>query len=86
MIRILAEILAFFAAPFALYFLWLIARLANPFAVDRWTRRVLLPLLVAGLAATIFGQLALGALAPRSEGGYVPAHLENGRIVPGRMQ
>ena len=86
MIRALSEALAYFAAPFALYTCWLIARLINPFAVDRWTRAVLLPLVAAGLAVTVGGLLLAGLTAPRSEGGYVPAHIENGRIVPGRMR
>lgn len=86
MIRAVTEALAFFAAPFALYVCWLIVRLVNPFAVDRWTRAVLLPLVVAGLGASLVGLLLAGVFAPRAEGGYVPAHIEDGRIVPGVMR
>ena len=86
MIRALGEPLAFFALPFVIYTVWLARRLVNPFANERWTRRVLLPLSLAGLVFAVAGLLVLGLTAPRYEGGYVPAHLENGQIVPGRMR
>ncbi len=86
MIRALGEPLAFFVLPFLLYAGWLALRLVNPFANERWTRRVVLPLSLAGLVFAVAGLLVLGATATRYEGGYVPAHLENGHIVPGRMR
>ena len=86
MIRAIGETLAFFAIPFVLYVAWLAVRSLNPFAVDRWTRTVVLPLGIAGLLAAVAGLLLAGFDAPRHEGGYVPAHIEGGRIVPGRMQ
>jgi hypothetical protein len=30
--------------------------------------------------------IAFGIFAPRHAGAYVPAHIENGKLVPGRMQ
>jgi hypothetical protein len=30
--------------------------------------------------------LILGVLAPRHSGAYVPAHIENGTLVPGRIE
>ena len=86
MIRVLPRLLLFFLVPFVLYLLWLAARWENPLVVDRWTRRVLVPLSLAGLGCVLAGLVIIGVTAPRYEGGYVPAHLEGGRIVPGRMQ
>ncbi len=86
MARALTEPLVFFTVPFALYVAVLLVQLINPFDIDRWTRRVVLPLMLAGLVLAVGSIVAVGVLAPRYEGGYVPAHEENGRIVPGRMQ
>ena len=86
MIRALPRLLVFFLLPFLLYVVWLAARWENPMAVDRWTRKVLGPLALAGLACVILGLVLTGLAAPRYEGGYLPAHVEDGRIVPGRMK
>ena len=86
MIRALSEPLVFFTVPFAIYVLWLAVRLINPFAVERWTRRVILPLALTGLVLAVGSLLIIGLTAPRYEGGYVPAHIEHGRIVPGQMR
>ena len=57
-----------------------------PLAVEHWTRGRLSWLALAGLAAAAFGLVVLNAFAPRGHGRYVPAHLENGVIVPGRFE
>lgn len=85
MIRTLPRLLAFFLVPFVLFLIYLLLRRENPMVVDRWTR-VLIQLVGAGLAFVILGLVITGLTAPRYEGGYLPAHVENGRIVPGRMQ
>lgn len=86
MIRVLPRLLVFFLVPFLLYLLWLAARWENPLVVDRWTRKVLVPLSLAGLGCVLAGLLVVGLTAPRYEGGYLPAHVEDGRVVPGRMR
>lgn len=86
MIRALSEPLVFFLVPFALYAGFLLLQLLNPLAIDNWTRRVVVPLALAGLLLAVGSLVVLGVMAPRYEGGYVPAHEENGRIVPGHMQ
>ena len=86
MIRALSEPLIFFLVPFALYVVLLLVQLLNPFLIDNWTRRVVIPLTLAGVLLAVGSLVVLGLLAPRYEGGYVPAHEENGRIVPGRMR
>ena len=86
MIRVLPRLLVLFLVPFLFYLLWLAARWEIPLAVDRWTRKVLVPLSLAGLGCILGGMVALGLTAPRYEGGYLPAHVEDGRVVPGRMK
>jgi hypothetical protein len=39
-----------------------------------------------GLAAAVLGLVAVNAFAPRGRGVYVPAHVENGILVPGRIE
>lgn len=86
MIRTLPRLVAVFLLPFLLYLAWLALRRVNPLALDPWTRRVVLRLTAAGLGCVVLGLLVLGLAAPRYEGGYMPAHVENGRIVSGRMR
>lgn len=86
MARALAEPLVFFTVPFALYVAFLLVQLINPFAIDKWTRRVVVPLTLAGLVLAVGSVVLVGIFADRHEGGYLPAHIENGRIVPGHMQ
>ncbi len=86
MVRVLTEPLLFFTFPFLVYAVVLVAQLVNPFGVDHWTRRVVVPLTLAGLILAVGSIVLVGLLAPRYEGGYVPAHEENGHIVPGQMR
>jgi Na+/H+-dicarboxylate symporter len=84
--RPLVESLGLFLLPFAVFALYLGLRLRYPLAVEHWTRGRLSWLALAGLGAAALGLLALNAFAPRGHGLYVPAHLENGVIVPGRFE
>ena len=84
--RPLLESLGLFLLPFAVFAVYLAARLKYPLAVEHWTRGRLSWLALSGLAAAALGLLALNAFAPRGHGLYVPAHLQNGVIVPGRFE
>ena len=84
--RVLLESAGLFLLPFAVFALYLILRARYPLAVEHWTRGRVSWLALAGLAAATLGLLALDALAPRGHGRYVPAHLDNGVIVPGRFE
>ena len=86
MIRALFETVGLFLAPFARFALYLALRLRYPLAVEHWTRGRLSWLALTGLAAATLGLALLTALAPRGHGRYVPAHIENGIIVPGRFE
>ena len=68
MIRALGEPLVVFLIPFAIYVAWLAVRLVNPFAIDRWTRRVVIPLAFCGLVLAVGALVVLGVTAPRVRG------------------
>lgn len=84
--RVVLEPVAFFAAPFVVYALYLALRLRYPFALSAWSRMTVSILTLVGLAAAVAAVFGFGLIAPRHLGPYVPAHLENGRLVPGRFQ
>ncbi|WOJ90176.1 DUF6111 family protein [Methylocapsa polymorpha] len=84
--RIMLEPALLFASPFVVYLIYLALRRTYPFAVDHWTHSAVSSLALAGLVIAVAGMLAFGIFAVRHEGAYVPAHIENGRLVPGRLQ
>jgi hypothetical protein len=86
MARAIFETVGLFLLPFAAFALYLVLRARFPLEVEHWTRGRLSWLALAGLAAAAVGLIALNAFAPRGHGRYVPAHLENGVIVPGRFE
>ncbi len=75
-----------FLLPFLLYAVWLLLNRRMPFARDHWGRGVVSSLTLLGLAAAVLGMLAFGIFADRRLGAYVPAHIENGSVVPGHIQ
>jgi hypothetical protein len=86
MLRLTAEGVALFLVPFAAYAALLLL-------ATRWPRlrqaglgghRLVVASCGAGLV--VLGLLALGLLSGRERGAYVPAHIENGQLVPGRIQ
>ncbi len=80
------EPLAFFFAPFALYAIFLALRARYPLEVEHWTGAKVSILTLAGLAAAVLSLIAVNLLSPRGHGVYVPAHEENGVLVPGRFE
>jgi hypothetical protein len=84
--RIVLEPLALFLSPFAIYAVYLVLRLRYPLEVEHWTRGRVSILSLIGLAAAVLGLVTLNAFAPRGRGVYVPAHVENGVLVPGRIE
>ncbi len=62
---------------------------ATPYGRDHWGGGVvstLTTLTLLGLVIAVIGMFAFGIFADRHLGAYVPAHIENGVVVPGRMQ
>jgi hypothetical protein len=86
MLRVLLEPALLFALPFAVYILYMAMRRRYPFAVEAWSHSRVATLALAGLAVAVIGVIALGAFAPREQGAYVPAHVENGRLMPGHFE
>ena len=87
MIRPLATELVLFLIPFALYGVYLWATRAGVLDVSSWRLQTLAWLTIAalGLMAGSFLFIAEFTGAPPGSA-YVPAHMENGRLVPGVQQ
>lgn len=84
--RTLLEPLALFLSPFAAYAVYLTLRARYPLEIGHWTTGRVSVLTLMGLAAAVLGLVTLNLLAPRGHGTYVPAHQENGVLVPGRIE
>jgi heme/copper-type cytochrome/quinol oxidase subunit 3 len=87
MIRPVMTELALFLAPFAAYVVFLWATRAGVVHPQSWSLPVLGWLTIAALVLMIGSFVVLAQFSgspPRST--YQPAHLENGRLVPGRMK
>lgn len=83
MIRQLAIGAALFLTPFAAYALFLQVWPAAPKA-SGWSPVALLRLTIAAMVLTIAGFAAWAQYGGAPPGAaYVPAHMENGRFVPG---
>ena len=83
--RAILETILLFSLPFALYAAFHLALLRWPFVSEPWSRGVVSTLAIAGLLVAVIGLLAIG-LSTRNLGTYVPAHIENGRLAPGRFE
>jgi Family of unknown function (DUF6111) len=86
MARNVLESLALFLSPFAVYALYVVLRAGYPLEVEHWTRGRVSVMALIGLAAAVLGLVAVNAFAPRGRGVYIPAHVENGVLVPGRFE
>jgi Family of unknown function (DUF6111) len=86
MAREVLEPLALFLVPFAAYAIYLLLRARYPLEVEHWTGFRVSIMTLIGLAAAVLGLVVLDAFAPRGHGVYVPAHEENGVLVPGRIE
>jgi Family of unknown function (DUF6111) len=86
MARNVLESLALFLSPFAVYALYIALRAGYPLEVEHWTRGRVSVMALIGLAAAVLGLVAVNAFAPRGRGVYIPAHVENGVLVPGRFE
>jgi amino acid transporter len=80
------ESLLFFLAPFILYAGLLLLRRNRPFSQYYWRVQTISGLTIAGLAVAVAGLFFFGLTAERHRGAYIPAHIENGKLVPGRLE
>lgn len=87
MIRPLLTEIAFFLVPFLLYAVFLIATRAGVFDPESWSWPVIGTLTIVALALVFVSFFVLAQFygaPPHSS--YVPAHMEDGRLVPGGHQ
>jgi hypothetical protein len=84
MIRPVLTELAIFLIPFVAYALFLIATRSGVLASSSWPMHLVAKLVLGSLLLVIisFVLLAHFSGAP-PDSTYVPAHIENGRLVPG---
>ena len=86
MLRAALESLGLFAIPFIAFTIYLVLRARYPLEIEHWTRGRVSTLTLLGLAIAAFGLFFFGLNAPRGHGVYVPAHIENGVLVRGRIE
>ncbi len=87
MIRQVAIELALFLAPFAGYALFVWAAREGVISASTWSPPRLIWLTAAALALVIAGFVGLAQFGGAPPGStYVPAHMENGRFVPGTQK
>ena len=84
--RTVLDPLMLFLSPFAVYALYLVLRARYPLEVEHWTRERVSIMTLIGLAVAVLGLVAINAFAPRGRGVYIPAHIENGVLVPGHIE
>ena len=84
MIRPVLTEVAIFLIPFVAYALFLVATRAGVFASSSWPAHLIAKLVLGSLLLVVisFVLLAHFSGAP-PDSTYVPAHMENGKLVPG---
>ena len=84
MIRPALSEVGIFLIPFAVYALFLIATRSGLMAQSSWPLHVIAKLVLGSLILVVISFILLARFsgaAPNST--YVPAHVENGKLVPG---
>jgi Family of unknown function (DUF6111) len=84
MIRPALTEVGIFLIPFVVYALFLIATRSGLLVQSSWPVRVIGRLLIGSLLLVVISFILLAQFsggAPNST--YIPAHIENGRLVPG---
>jgi len=84
MIRPVLTELAIFLIPFVAYAIFLIATRAGVFTSSSWPAHLIAKLVLGSLLLVVisFVLLAQFSGAP-PDSTYVPAHIENGKLIPG---
>ncbi|MEK4034634.1 DUF6111 family protein [Methylocystis sp. IM3] len=83
--RAFLETTLLFLTPFLVYVAFQLLQRRWPFVAELWHGRIVSALVIAGLLLAIAGVVAAG-FTSREQGAYVPAHVENGRLVPGAFR
>jgi len=85
MTRAIIQEAVLFLLPFVAFAVYLIIRRRDPLAWSSWSDQSVW-LVIAGLACVIVSLVGAGLLADRQTGEFVPTHIEDGRVVPGRFK
>jgi hypothetical protein len=84
MIRPISIEVALFLTPFVVYAAFLLATRAGILQVSAWTLPRLAALVIASLVLVVGSFLVLAQFSGSPPGStYVPAHVEDGKFVPG---
>jgi hypothetical protein len=84
MIRPLFTEIALFVAPFVIYAIYLWATQAKIIDLEAWDPRTVAGLTIAALVLMLVSFVLIAEFSGAPPGSsYVPAHVENGRVVPG---
>jgi heme/copper-type cytochrome/quinol oxidase subunit 3 len=84
MIRTVLTEVALFATPFAIYAAFLVATRSGVTLPEAWTMRRIAALVIVSLLLVVGSFLVLAQFSGAPPGStYVPAHVENGKFVPG---
>lgn len=87
MIRPILTELSLFLLPFVLYGVFLLLTRAGLFHPESWSWRVLGWLTVAALLSVVVSFVTLAQIGGEpARSTYVPAHIENGKLVPGTRE
>ena len=86
MIRPVLTEFALFVAPFVAYAIFLLVTRAGIVEPQSWTPRILVWLTGIGLLLMIVSFLLIAHFSGAPPGStYVPAHIEDGKFVPGQV-
>ncbi len=88
MLRLALLNIALFILPLALYaaYFYITQRKQNAVSME-WNNMPLSLLLQSGLALIVIGMLITAYAGGDKAGGtYVPAHVENGKLIPGEVK
>jgi hypothetical protein len=84
MIRPVLTELAIFLIPFVAYALFLMATRAGVFASSSWPAHLVAKLVLGSLLLVVISFILLAQFSGAPpDSTYVPAHLEDGKLVPG---
>ncbi|TWA94417.1 DUF6111 family protein [Bradyrhizobium stylosanthis] len=84
MIRPVLTEIGIFLIPFAVYALFLAATRSGLFARSSWPVTIVARLALVALALVIAGLIGLAHFSGGGpESTYIPAHIDNGKFVPG---
>jgi len=84
MIRPVLTEIGIFLIPFAVYALFLVASRSALLAPSSWPIRIMARLVLGSLLLVVISFILLAQFSGAPpDSTYVPAHIENGRLIPG---